>query len=190
MHELEPYYHWQDQYISEEDEASPFFGREYDEFSYSTKIYNYYIHPQWDYFGSDTLYMKVLFADYTEGYAIMEFIGEWNDSISNDIMFLKRDVIDQFIMNGINRFVLIGENVLNIHVDGDDYYEEWYEDIIEEGGWIMAINMREHVLTEWQNEGINQYIHFGEKYNEVPWRKFKPEQLIVLLEALVMKMLS
>ena len=49
------------------------------EFEYSNTVYNYYIHPQWDDIGSGTLYMKELYADYENGFAILEFIGEWND---------------------------------------------------------------------------------------------------------------
>ena len=56
--------------------------------------------PLWDEFGSSTLYMKILMADYQEGYAIIELIGEWNDAIENDIMILKRDVIDNFPKTG------------------------------------------------------------------------------------------
>ncbi|MEJ7675142.1 MAG: hypothetical protein WKF59_21170 [Chitinophagaceae bacterium] len=41
-----------------------FYGREYSEFDFSQTVYNYYIHPQWDEFGSSTLYIKVLMADY------------------------------------------------------------------------------------------------------------------------------
>ena len=44
--------------------------------------------------------MKVLMADYQEQYAIIELIGEWNDAIENDIMTLKRDVIDEFDKTG------------------------------------------------------------------------------------------
>ena len=47
---------------------------------------------QWDDFGSSTLYIKILFADYDGGFAIIELIGEWNDAINNDIMLLKRDM--------------------------------------------------------------------------------------------------
>ena len=97
MHDIEPYYHWRDWYIASEDERSPFFGRQYSEFEYTNKIYNYYIHPQWDDFGSSTLYIKLLFADYDEGFAILELIGEWNDCISNDVMYLKREVADNMI---------------------------------------------------------------------------------------------
>ena len=97
MQDIEPYYSWRHMYISSEDELSPFYGREYSEFEYSNTVYNYYIHPQWDDFGSTTLYMKVIFADYEQQYAIIEFIGEWNDAINNDIMMLKRDIIDEMI---------------------------------------------------------------------------------------------
>ena len=71
MQDIEPYYRWRDLYIASEDEQSPFYGREYSEFEYTNTIYNYYIHPQWDDFGSATLYMKVLFVDYDKGFAII-----------------------------------------------------------------------------------------------------------------------
>lgn len=61
-------------------------------------------------------------------------------------MLLKRDIIDELIHQGINKFILIGENVLNYHASDDCYYQEWFEDI--EDGWIVAINFREHVLKE------------------------------------------
>jgi hypothetical protein len=101
MHELEPYWNWRDVYTAEDDDRSPFFGREYSEFQFSTKLYNFYLHPQWDEIGSPTLYLKIIFADYDDGFAIVEMIGEWNDAINNDIMFLKREVIDKLIDYGI-----------------------------------------------------------------------------------------
>src|SRR3546814_4304465 len=66
MHELEPFYKWRDDYIASEDSKSPFFKQQYSEFLFDKQIYNFYIHPQWDYFGSPTLYLKVLFADRSE----------------------------------------------------------------------------------------------------------------------------
>ncbi|MBA2422857.1 MAG: hypothetical protein H0V61_06490, partial [Chitinophagales bacterium] len=72
MHDIEPYYHWRDIYISEDDKLSPFFGREYSEFEYTNAIYNFFIHPQWDSFGSPTLYIKVLYADYEHHFVVME----------------------------------------------------------------------------------------------------------------------
>ncbi|MEL6945175.1 MAG: hypothetical protein AAFO82_21195, partial [Bacteroidota bacterium] len=158
MHDIEPHYHWRDEYIASEDQRSPFFGRQYSEFQYSQKVYNYYIHPQWDSFGSNTLYTKVLYADYEEGYSILELIGEWNDCIHNDVMYLKREVVDQMIEEGITKFILLCENVLNFHGSDDCYYEEWYDDVKDEGGWICIINTLDHVKIEMQDTQIQ---HFG-----------------------------
>ena len=97
MHTLEPFYNWQHVYISEQDQRSPFFGRVYSEFEFSQTVYNYYIHPLWDEFGSRTLYLKVLIADYEERYMVIELLGEWNDALENDIMQLKREVLEKFM---------------------------------------------------------------------------------------------
>jgi hypothetical protein len=171
MQHIEPFYNWRHLYMSEEDEASPFYGMEYSEFEFRDTIYNYYIHPQWDNFGSPTLYLKVLFADYEEGYAIIEFLGEWNDAITNDIMMLKRELIDSMIHDKITKFILISENVLNFHSSDDSYYEEWYEDISEEDGWIVMLNLPEHLKSEFKQSGINRYI-FQQEYLE--WRTHLP----------------
>ena len=61
MHDIEPWWGWRDEYTAENDPKSPFYGREYNEFLFTNKIYNYYIHPQWDFFGSETLYLKLIY---------------------------------------------------------------------------------------------------------------------------------
>ena len=81
MHDIEPYYSWRHLYIASEDKKSPFFGRQYSEFEFTHAVYNYLIHPQWDEMGSATLYLKVLYANYETGFAVIELIGEWNDAI-------------------------------------------------------------------------------------------------------------
>jgi len=133
MHDIEPFYKWRDDYNSAEDDLSPFYGKEYSEFEFSETIYNFYIHPQWDFFGSPTLYLKIIFADYDKNFAIIEFIGEWNDCITNDIMFLKREIMELLVAQGINKFILLGENILNFHCSDDCYYEEWFQEIEEDG---------------------------------------------------------
>jgi hypothetical protein len=180
MQEIEPFYNWRDLYVAAEDPASPFYGREYSEFEYSSTVYNFYIHPQWDDFGSETMYMKVLFADYDQGFAIIEFIGEWNDAIGNDIMFLKRDIIDLMIEEGVRNFILIGENVLNFHASEEDYYEEWFDDI--EDGWIVGMNFRDHVIREFNDYGIDQFILFSGRFDSIPWRRYQPPQLFALID--------
>ena len=183
MQDIEPFYNWRDYYIADEDELSPFYGRVYSEFEYSNTIYNYYIHPQWDDMGSSTLYIKILFADYDAGFAILEFIGEWNDAINNDIMLLKRDVIDQLIGNGIKNFILIGENVLNFHASDDCYYQEWFDDV--EDGWVVALNFQEHVLSEFSRNNIDYFLIFGGELNEMTWRSFNPQQLYKKIETVI-----
>jgi len=179
LHELEPYYNWRHIYTSEEDEHSPYYGHEYSEFEYSNTIYNYYIHPQWDEFGSRTLYLKVLFVDYELNFIILEFIGEWNDAVENDIMTLKRSIIDHFIAKGITKFILLLENVLNFHNSENDYYEEWLEDIKEEGGWIAAINTPLQTENEMKTSGLNRYFSFFELKN---WRTSSPEHLFQIID--------
>ncbi|HSZ25527.1 MAG TPA: hypothetical protein VK766_07420, partial [Cytophagaceae bacterium] len=113
MQDIEPFYNWEIYYNSSEDSLSPFFQVEYNLHHYTNEIYGYYIHPLWDYIGSETLYIKILFADYDTGFLIMELFGEWNDALHNDIMHLKRNVIDHFTLQGIRKYILIGENVFN-----------------------------------------------------------------------------
>ncbi|MBP6398873.1 MAG: hypothetical protein KA340_13400 [Saprospiraceae bacterium] len=177
MHDIEPYYRWRDYYVASDDKHSPFYGRVYSELHYTEKIYNYYIHPQWDFFGSPTLYMKLLFVDYEEGYAILEFIGEWNDCITNDIMYLKRDVADVLIENGITKFILLCDNVLNFHGSDDCYYEEWWDDIKEAGGWVCLVNTFDHVSDEMKRTRLQYYVNFGRVFNNVEWHRKLPEML-------------
>lgn len=174
MHTIEPFYNWRHIYLSEEDQRSPFYGRQYSEFEFSQTVYNYYIHPQWDDFGSHTLYMKVLMADYEEGYAIIELIGEWNDAIENDIMALKRDVVDEMVFQGIHKYILITENVLNFHSSDKEYYQEWYEEVTDEGGWIVSLNMPEATQYDFKKARLNYYIELMDIDN---WRIYKPYHL-------------
>ena len=185
MHNIEPHFQWRNQYIAAEDEKSPFFGRTYSEFQYEQKVYNYYIHPQWDNFGSSTLYMKILFTDYNEGYAIFEMIGEWNDCLHNDVMYLKREVVDELLPVGINKYIIICENVLNFHGDEDSYYEEWYDDIKDEDGWVVLLNVLPHVEQELKDTRLDNYINFGGILNDITWRPQKPKRIYEAIEGLL-----
>jgi len=174
MHDIEPYYKWREYYVASEDRESPFYGKVYDEFTFSNKVYNYFIHPQWDDFGSLTLYSKVLFVDYNEGIAMIELIGEWNDAIGNDIMFLKREIVDHLLRRDVSKFIIFCDNVLNFHGDDDSYYEEWYEDTSEESGWITFVNVQEHVLQEMESSRLQYYVNIGPNYNNINWRHKAP----------------
>ena len=174
MHEIEPFYNWRHIYIAEEDKRSPFFGRKYSEFTYSQTVYNYYIHPQWDEFGSKTLYMKIIYVDYELNFAIIELLGEWNDAIENDIMELKREVIDLLYKQGISKYILITEQVLNFHSSDKEYYQEWYDEVSEANGWIISLNMPEATQYDFKKKKLNYYIELM----EIPdWRIYKPYHL-------------
>lgn len=187
MHDIEPHFGWREHYESSDDELSPFNGQEYDQFSYSNKVYNYFVHPQWDDIGSETLYAKIIYADYDESFAIIELIGEWNDCLHNDIMSLKRNVIDVLSKNYINKYIIMCDNVMNYHASDDAYYEEWYEDAIEDGGWICFVNLRDHILDEMNQAQVHFYVNLGESYNEMFWQKKKPKNIVIELEAIMSK---
>jgi hypothetical protein len=187
MQDIEPFYNWRHMYTAEEDELSPFYGRTYSEFEYSQTLYNFYIHPQWDDFGSRTLYMKILFADYDQHYAIIELMGEWNDAIENDIMTLRRDITDQLFYKGITRFIFIAENVLNFHSSDDSYYEEWHEQLEDERGWISLLNMPDQSLYDFKRARLTNYVQLM----ELPeWRTLKPEIIYNLIDQEMQKRLD
>src|SRR5688572_29611381 len=188
MHTIEPFYNWIEQYSASEDPRSPLYGAENNLMAYTHNIYGYYIHPQCDDIDSETLFLKTLFADYDLGFCIIEFIGEWNDTLHNDIMQLKRNIIDPLLQEGINQFILIGENVFNFHGSDDSYYEEWFEEVEE--GWIAAICFPEFVLREMHQFNLDYYINFGGSLEEIPWRTWDPRQLYRRVDKLIQKRLS
>lgn len=179
MHEIEPYYNWRHLYIAEEDNRSPFFGREHSEFEFSQTVYNFYIHPQWDDFGSKTLYLKLLYTDYDLEFSIIELMGEWNDAIENDIMTLKREVIDKLLEEGIQKFILIAENVLNFHSSDRSYYEEWQEDVSDRGGWIACIGMPDASQYDFRKAHIDQFV---ELISYSAWRTTQPIYLFTAID--------
>ena len=185
MHTIEPFYNWIEQYSAAEDPRSPLYGAENNLMEYTNTIYGYYIHPQWDDIESETLFLKILFVDYEEGYAIIEFIGEWNDTLHNDIMMLKRNIIDPMVQEGISQFILIGENVFNFHGSDDSYYEEWFEDV--EDGWIVAICFQDFVLEEMKKFNLDYYINFGGSLENINWRTQEPLVLYNRVSDLIQK---
>jgi len=185
MHDIEPYYRWEPFYQSDTDPQSPFFGTQYNYDLFTENIYGYYIAPGWDFFGSETLYLKILFVDYKQSFGIIELIGEWNDAINNDIMHLKRNVIESMMAAGINKFILMGENILNFHGSDDSYYEEWFEETEEQDGWIAAINFREFITDEWRKYNIDSYINFGGTLQLTEWRTLGPRTFFDMVKRLI-----
>ncbi|GAP42755.1 hypothetical protein TBC1_11894 [Lentimicrobium saccharophilum] len=188
MHDIEPFYAWRNLYDAADDIHSPFYGRTYSETQCINSVYNYFIHPLWDEMGSATLYIKILYADYRAGFCVIECLGEWNDTLYNDIMYLYRNVAEILMDAGIRKFILIGENVLNFHADDDSYYQEWFDGI--EDGWIACINFRDHVLDEIHRGRLDYYLAIGGKLDHINWRTLNPKQLFTLIDSLIMKRLT
>ncbi|KPM47761.1 hypothetical protein [Jiulongibacter sediminis] len=194
MHEIEPYDNWQKYYRAERDMRSPFYGREYGIY-YEDDVYGYYIDPRWDAIGSETLYCKILYADYALSACIIELFGEWNDTLHNDSMHFKRNVIDRLLLNGISKYILISENLLQFHGGDTDYYEEWFEEIEEVNeasgpGWIAILNQRRHIEEEMTKYGIDYYINMGGTLQIENWRTAKPKQLIAVVDQLMNRRLG
>ncbi len=187
MHGIEPFYNWQKYYRAYEDKLSPFFNKEINE-GFSNTLYEYFIHPDWDEIGSETLYVKVLMVNYVRGYAVIELLGEWNDALHNDVMYLKRYVIDHFIKRNIQKYILIGENILQFHGSDQEYYEEWLDYC--EDGWIVAMGFRDFVIYEWKRYGIDCYFNYGGPLDIINWRTLKPDHLFTIVDSQMQKRLG
>ena len=187
MHEIEPFYNWEKHYVAANDRKSPFYGRDYNLNQYEHDIYGYYIHPLWDDIDSETLYVKILFADYKKKFAIIELFGEWNDTLHNDIMYFKRNVIDHLLSQGINKYILIAENILNFHGSDDEYYAEWFDEI--EDGWIAVVGSREHTEREWKRYRLDYYLNFGGTLHLDNWRTLQPQPFFELVKSLIVRRL-
>ena len=187
MHDIEPFYGWMKYYLANKDARSPFSGRKYGQ-EYVNDVYGYYIHPDWDEIGSETLYCKILFVDYTLKFTVIELMGEWNDALHNDVMYLKRQVVDELTKLGINKFILLGENLLQFHGGEQDYYEEWFEDV--EDGWIAAVNFRDFIVHEFRRYRVDHYINVGGTLDIENWRTLKPAQFFEIVNTLICRRLN
>lgn len=188
MHDIEPFHNWLKFYRSDTDSKSPFFRKKYNYELFSETIYGYYINPAWDNVGSETLYSKLLMVDYKNKYAIIELIGEWNDALHNDIMHLKRNLIDVLVQAKISKFIVIGENVFNFHGSDDCYYEEWFEDADQ--GWICFLGFRDFIHREWRKFGVDSYVNFGGDLEIDNWRTLTPELYFKTVDNIISKRLN
>jgi hypothetical protein len=128
---------------------------------------------------------------------VIEFIGEWNDTINNDVMHLKRNIIDEQLAAGINKFILIGENIMNFHGSDDSYYEEWFDEVedTETGpdklpGWIAAVSFPDFIQLELRKYHVDQYINMGGTLQIANWRTMHPQAFCETVNALITRRLT
>jgi len=97
-------------------------------------------------------------------------------------MFLKREIIDEFIGAGINKFIFIGENILNFHGSDDSYYEELNEDL--EDGWAVFLHFLPHVQLEMESYRLHDWIPFMDENDKTfGWRTKRPELLFRAIDS-------
>jgi hypothetical protein len=102
-------------------------------------------------------------------------------------MNLKREVADKFMAEGIYKFILIGENVLNFHSSDKEYYSEWFDEVTDESGWIVCLNMPEQTQYDFTRAKLNRYIELMEIEN---WRVYKPFHLFKKINDIILKRLE
>ncbi|RMG21532.1 MAG: hypothetical protein D6730_18115 [Bacteroidetes bacterium] len=188
LHHIEPFYGWLKLYSHQQDERSPFHEVEHNLFYYDRSVNRIPAHPLWDDIGSESLLVKILFADYFQGYAIIELFGEWNDLFDNDFKLLAENCLTYLIDHGIQKFILVCENVFHIYPDTEDYYQALQEELDE--GWICVLRARPQVWQEMQAYHIAQYFYQSPLLDELPWRKLKPSQLYYLVESRMRQVLK
>jgi hypothetical protein len=103
-------------------------------------------------------------------------------------MTLKRNIIEVLISNGIRRFILIGENILNFHGSDDSYYEEWFEEV--EDGWIAAVSFPDFIQDEFKKYHIDQYINMGGTLQLEKWRTLQPHHFFEIVDKLIQRRLN
>ncbi len=186
MHEVEPHYGWLKYYTNEDDPNSPFQDVVHNELFYDRQVYQYLAHPLWDSIGSEGLLVKILAADYEKSYAIIELFGVWNDLLENDFRLLLENCLEPLLAAGIQRFVLVLENVLNIYLDSDDYYEALQEAL--EDGWVCLLRAREHVRREITEHQLDAYFFWSDDIDALPWRKTTPVKLYQAVQSRMLRL--
>jgi hypothetical protein len=103
-------------------------------------------------------------------------------------MELKRNVIEPFVQEGITKFILIGENIMNFHGSDDSYYEEWFEDV--EDGWIAAVCFPDFIQDEFKKFKIDHYLNMGGTLQIDRWRTMQPHTFFEMVSGLVTRRLG
>jgi hypothetical protein len=94
-------------------------------------------------------------------------------------------VAEDMMSCGVNKFIIIGENVLNFHHSDDCYYEEWFDDV--EDGWIALVNFHDHVLVEMEKAHIDHYFLMQGELEEIEWRTLSPTLFFERIDSLVQR---
>jgi hypothetical protein len=82
---------------------------------------------------------------------------------------------------------MIAENVLNFHSSDDSYYEEWKEQLEDDHGWVVLLNMPEQSKYDFKKARLTNYVEMM----ELPqWRTMKPEIIYQLIDNIMNRRLD
>jgi hypothetical protein len=95
---------------------------------------------------------------------------------------------DKAVISKAGKTQFITDQCTTSYAESEDYYEEWFDDI--EDGWIVGLNFRDHVIREFNDFGIDQYILFSGRFDEINWRKYQPVALFELIQSFMQKRLN
>jgi hypothetical protein len=190
MHDIEPFWNWRHKYTAEEDERSPFFGEDHSEFEFTNAVYDHVIHPQWDNFGSTHPVHEAALRRPRRRLRHHRADRRVERPAAQRHHAVQAEHHRTPDGQGINKFILIGENVLNFHTSDEEYYAEWFEEVSDADGWIALLNFRPHVLEDMQSANIDQYFLLGGKLNALKWRTQEPETVFEVVEGFVMRRLG
>ena len=73
---------------------------------------------------------------------------------------------------------------------GAVFSERWQTANSTRYGWIIMLNFREHVLSEFKQHNLDYYFLSGGELNDFNWRRFSPGQLFGNLCKVVQKRLA
>jgi hypothetical protein len=74
---------------------------------------------------------------------------------------------------------LVGENVLNFHSGDDAYYEDWHEELKDEAGWAVMLNLPTQSKYDFNQAHLSRYLPLI----ELPqWRSLQPEMILQIVE--------
>ena len=77
--------------------------------------------------------------------------------------------------------------MLNFHSSDNCYYEEWHEDVLEDGGWVVMIGLPEQSQHDFKKARINYYV---ELFDFPQWRTTLPQFLFAAVDNFILKRLN
>jgi hypothetical protein len=77
--------------------------------------------------------------------------------------------------------------VLNFHSSDDSYYEDWYDQVRDQGGWIVILDMPEQTQYDFKRAHLTKYIGLLTYH---AWRANQPQHLFSAIDNMILRRLK